>query len=126
MATSRWIAVENLQLGRRGPIRGLAGGSLDSALERGEGGEELAVARVGEDPRRLVDRHPLDSVHFIVRPGHPARRIHHPVADELVASLVVGVRGAGQLEAESAPESRLFFHLAERAFLVRLAILELA
>src|SRR4029450_10492992 len=51
---------------------------------------------------------------------------HHPVADELVASLVVGVRGAGQLEAERAPEPRLFFDLADRAFLVRLAVLELA
>src|SRR5438093_10147448 len=126
MGISRWIAVENLQLGRRGSIRGLAGSSLDSALERGEGGEELAVARVGEDPRRLVDRHPLDGVHFIVRPRHPARRVHHPVADELMATFVVGVRGARQLEAEGAPKSRLLLDFPERAFLVRLTALELA
>src|SRR5438093_11706010 len=86
MGTSRWIAVENPQLGKRGPIRGLAGGSLDSALERGEGGEELAVARVGENPSRLVDRHPLDGVHFIVRPRHLARTVHLPTDADLIVS----------------------------------------
>ena len=126
MGTSRWIAVENPRPGRAGTCRGLAGGPLDPALERGEGGEELAIARVGEDPRPWsIDTHWTAST-SLCGPATPPRRIHHPVADELVPSLVVGVRGAGQLEAERAPEPRLFLHLADRAFLVRLAALELA
>src|SRR6266536_4607544 len=112
--------------GEGGTCRWLAGGPRDSALEGGERREELAIARVGEDAGGLVDRDPLDGVHFVARSRHPTRRVHHPVAHELEPSLAVGVRGAGQLEPEGAPEPGLLLHLAERAFLVGLAALELA
>src|SRR5262245_64142001 len=122
------MAVQNLpaRAPRRSEKADVAGSADHTTLRVSEGPQQLTITGVGEDRYGAVDRDPLHGVHLVAGLRDAGHRVHRPVADELETSLVVGVRGAGQLKPQRAAEARLLFHLAQRALLVRLAALELA
>src|SRR6266516_3826819 len=78
----------------------------------GERDEELAVARVGEELRGVLEREPADLVDLVAGLGHAFAGIHHPVADDLEPALAVPVRGGGELSPQQAAQRRLLLDLA--------------
>src|SRR5688572_7393979 len=79
---------------------------------------QQAIGVGGRQPAHLVD---------LVRGGELAvERLHHPVADDLGAALVVAVAGRRELVAEPAAQPDLLLDLAQRGVLPALAGVELA
>src|SRR5262249_27437618 len=95
------------------------------ASDLAPGREELAIARVGQELRGLLDGDPADGIDLVAGLSHAPVGIHHPVADDLQAALVITVGGGGELLPQHAPERRLLLDLAERARLVGLSRLQL-
>src|SRR5581483_1420925 len=98
--------------------RGRAGTSF-------QGAEDVRVALVRREGRRLGEGHPAHLVDLVLRHGLTARL--HPVVPHLFGTAaLIGVVGAPHLGAGVAAEPGLLLDLAPRALLPRLARIELA
>ena len=103
-------------------------GSGRGSCARAGDAHQLGVVRIAQQRGRGRHVHPAHLVHLVVRLESRVAvlRLHQPVADGLLAPLVVAVGHRRQLLAEPAAQPDLLLDLAQRGLLPRLARVELA